>query len=72
MDWPAVDGCPMKSIILLAILLAALWLWQYREIPVDRSWWFEPPKTAVHGDITVICEPGGCEGKRANGERVRL
>ena len=62
----------MKPLALLLILLAALYLWQYRPIPVDRSWWFEVPKTAVHGDITVICWPGGCEGKRANGERVRL
>jgi hypothetical protein len=61
--------------LLLLIAFAALWLYQYRPIPVDRSWWYEVPVkewATLHGDITGVCDPVGCEGKRLNGERVRL
>jgi len=64
----------MKPLALLLILLAALWLWQYRPIPVDRSWWFEVPAAewrGEHGNITVICEPWSCWFER-NGKVVKL
>lgn len=69
------EESPMKTAAIIAILLAALWLYQYRPIPVDRSWWRDEPVAAwrvEHGDVTIICGPGWCKGVRKNGEVIRL
>jgi len=65
----------MKPLLILSALLAALWAYQHRPVPVDRSWWYEVPARewrVEHGDIRIACGPVGCEGTRKNGEGVRL